>query len=362
MKKCPTCQKTFDDNLKFCQTDGTPLVEDAPPPDPYATMVASKDEIMSAMPDAPKDAPPSSAVDDDDLLDIPGESDSMKTMFVTDEERKDMFGESSSKPIPPPIFGQDELLEDHPSSSNADTLLAQPEPPKFSEPSLNPPSFGDSPSPSSGSSSTPGSPFDNAPPAFERQPLPSDFDAPKKSDESPFNTPIPSPFGEQMPPSYQAPTTPPFEPPAFKLEEVKAEQLNTPFAEDVAQGNQQMAEQSWTPPAVPEQSWENQEIGQNTPFQPPVAGVGGENKTLAMVSLILGILSLFCCWFIVPGVAAVVTGFMAKNKIDQNPKEYGGRGMALGGLITGGISILLGIIVVIIQVFFGALGGILGSF
>ena len=360
MKKCPTCQKTFDDNLRFCQSDGTPLVEDAPPPDPYATMVASKDELMSAMPDAPKDASPASvSEDDDDLLDIPEESDSMKTMFVTDEERKDMFDEPSSKPIPPPIFGQDDLLEDH-SSSNADTLLAQPEPPKFSEPSLNPPSFGDSSSPDT-SSAPPSSPFDNETPAFDRQPLPSDFDAPQKSDDSPFNSPIPSPFGEQMPPSYQAPTTPPFEPPEFKIEEVKAEQLNTPFAEDVAQGNQQLAEQSWTPPAAPEQSWENQEIGQNTPLQPPPAGVAGENKTLAMVSLVLGILSLFCCWFIVPGIAAVVTGFMAKNKIDQNPKEYGGRGMAMGGLITGGISILLGIVLVIIQLFFGALGGILGN-
>ena len=352
MKKCPTCQKTFDDNLKFCQTDGTPLVEDAPPSDPYATMVASKDEIMSAMPDTPKDAPPSSAVDDDDLLDIPGESDSMKTMFVTDEERKDMFGESSSKPIPPPIFGQDDLLEDHPSSSNADTLLAQPEPPKFSEPSLNPPSFGDSPSPSSGSSATPGSPFDNAPPAFERQPLPGDFDAPKKSDESPFNTPIPSPFGEQMPPSYQAPTTPPFEPPAFKIEEVKAEQLNTPFAEDVAQGNQQMAEQSWTPPAVPEQSWENQEIGQNTPFQPPPAGVT-EDKTMGIVSLALGILSIVLCCGFLTGVPAVIVGFMHKNKVDANPNQYGGRGLALGGIISGIIGTVLGIILTIVYLVIG---------
>ena len=225
------------------------------------------------MPDKPEDLPADSVADDDeDLLDIPDESDSMKTMFVTDEERKDMFGESSSKPIPPPIFGDDDLLDDQ-LSSNADTLLAQPEPPKFSEPSLDPPSFGESSSPSSDSSPpTPSSPFDKQP-AFDKQPLPSDFDAPPKSDEDSLNKPIPSPFGEQMPPSYQAPTTPPFEPPEFKVEEVKAEQLNTPFAEDVAQGNQQMAEQRWTPPAAPEQSWENQEIDKTHRFsrRPPVS-------------------------------------------------------------------------------------------
>ncbi len=43
MKKCPNCQKTYEDNLKYCQSDGTPLVvvaEDTPD-DPYKTMVAS---------------------------------------------------------------------------------------------------------------------------------------------------------------------------------------------------------------------------------------------------------------------------------------------------------------------------------
>ena len=39
MKKCPTCDKTFEDSMKFCQVDGTPLVEDEPAFDPYATMV-----------------------------------------------------------------------------------------------------------------------------------------------------------------------------------------------------------------------------------------------------------------------------------------------------------------------------------
>ncbi|HXH69318.1 MAG TPA: hypothetical protein VNI60_03120, partial [Pyrinomonadaceae bacterium] len=27
MKRCPTCKRTFDDSMKFCQTDGTPLVD-----------------------------------------------------------------------------------------------------------------------------------------------------------------------------------------------------------------------------------------------------------------------------------------------------------------------------------------------
>ncbi len=41
MKKCPTCDKTFNDGMRFCQTDGTPLVEaaDDANKDPYKTTV-----------------------------------------------------------------------------------------------------------------------------------------------------------------------------------------------------------------------------------------------------------------------------------------------------------------------------------
>ena len=48
MKKCPNCQKTFDDNMKFCQTDGTALVvvaDNKPKEDPYATMVANVKDL-----------------------------------------------------------------------------------------------------------------------------------------------------------------------------------------------------------------------------------------------------------------------------------------------------------------------------
>lgn len=351
MKKCPTCQKTYDDNLKFCQTDGTPLVDDAPPADPYATMVASKDEILSSVPplsDEPKKSPFSA---DDDLLDIPEDNDMGKTMVVTEAERKDMFETPSANPIPPPSFGQDDFaVED--KRSGADTLLSQPEPPKFNEPSLSPPNFGDMSSSSSSSSNQPSSPFDS-PLAFNNQPLPSDFGQPKQEDNNPFNAPIPSPFGEQMPPSYNAPTTPPFEPPAFKIEEAKAEALNTPFADEVSHGNQGMsAGSSWTPPAAPEQSWGNQEIGQNTPFQPPPAGVEGEDKTMAIISLVCGVLSIFCCGFLT-GVPAIVMGFMHKNKVDANPRQFGGRGLAMAGIITGAIGTILGIILGILQIALG---------
>lgn len=42
MKRCPTCQRTYDDDAqKFCANDGTPLVNDEPPAfDPEATVMS----------------------------------------------------------------------------------------------------------------------------------------------------------------------------------------------------------------------------------------------------------------------------------------------------------------------------------
>src|SRR6476646_7806802 len=74
MKKCPTCGKTFDDNMRFCQVDGTPLVDDAsaatpePPPaeepafDPFATIVGVPKSAIppSTPPEAPIEPPSAS--------------------------------------------------------------------------------------------------------------------------------------------------------------------------------------------------------------------------------------------------------------------------------------------------------------
>ena len=89
MKRCPTCDKTFADGMKFCQTDGTLLIEDAPPADPYKTVVGNQNDIASAVP--PLDpfktmvaSSPKSA--EEDLLQLPDEQDSLKTKIVSQDE------------------------------------------------------------------------------------------------------------------------------------------------------------------------------------------------------------------------------------------------------------------------------------
>lgn len=68
--------------------------------------------------------------------------------------------------------------------------------------------------------------------------------------------------------------------------------------------------------------------------------------------MILGIVAipLVCCFYIgVPvGIAAVVLGFMGKQKADQGLATN--RGMALAGLICGAVAIVLGILFVILAV------------
>jgi hypothetical protein len=306
MKKCPICQRTFEDSMRFCQTDGTPLVDDAPV-DPYKTMVASSDEIAAAMGPPVADPEPAAKVDEE-VLQLPPENDPKKTMYVSEEELRKEMG-SRDEPVVelPPLA---------------------PEPPKFSEPSLSPPSFGDI-----GSSSPPPSPFSPG------------GDEPASQDmggEPPFmktTPPIPSPFDKHKESAYNQPSyyTPPEPEPAIGGASSPLESASAPL-EPAA--------------SAPVQNWEPNEPMQNAPVS---AAPAGQNKTLAIVSLVSGILGLtICCGWFLPSLLGVILGFMARSKANQNPAEYGGGGLATAGLITGALGIVGGIVVWIVYVFYFA--------
>jgi hypothetical protein len=70
-------------------------------------------------------------------------------------------------------------------------------------------------------------------------------------------------------------------------------------------------------------------------------------STLAIVSLISGIVS----WFLIPfiaAVAAVITGHMAKSEIRKSNGLLGGNGMATAGLVLGYIQLGLGLCVCLV--------------
>jgi hypothetical protein len=263
MKRCPKCQKEFPDSMRFCQTDGTPLVE-AALEDPFKTVVGqpAPDDPFKTVVGDPRQSK------EDDLLQLPEEpSDPMKTMVVSQDDWKKE--EPSSSP-----FGE-------PSS---------PAPPKYSEPDLNPPAYGDwSPQPPSstgdilggglGSSSTGNEPRPFEPPKdspFAQPPSSSPFDSPFDQQKSSFE-PTPSPFDQPKPQtSYDAPKPSPYKEPESPFggsQQSSPPFDNSPFSQpqspfgnqpvnDPFGGNQPQTD--WNPPPAPMQSWQDQGLGANT--------------------------------------------------------------------------------------------------
>jgi hypothetical protein len=325
MKRCPTCQKTFDDNLRFCQVDGTPLVDDAPPPDPYKTMVASREDIQAALSGQPGTGPdteqePSGiGAPEDGPLEIPSPAHATpESEFETKLAGRD---DAQVIEIPP--------LADVP-----------PEPPKFNEPAAPPPSFGGSESAPPFSAGTP-------PPPAGR-----DF---------PTTPPIPSPFsGVSGTPS--TPSTPdysepePEEPTYFEPEPEAAPPYSqptpaqsTPFAEPKpAASFDPFGQQSASSPV--KQQWDPPGTGGTGMTSPPPASTGQKlNQTLPIVSLVAGILGLtLCCGTLIPSVVAIIAGIMGRGKATNQPQMYGGAGLALAGIITGVVGILGGLVMLFI--------------
>lgn len=334
MKKCPTCEKTFEDSMRFCQTDGTPLVDEveAPAIDPYATIVSPSGVPFEAAPEEPFTSAPEEIPTPEgsgDLLQIP-EADPLKTMFVSEEEiRKEMLTE---EPKEEPIF-------EVPSEP-------VPEPPVFDEPSLSPPSFGDM--------APPASPF-----SASNDPEPTPSSEPEQEPEaedatliSPTPAPIPSPFSDPAPLSWEAAPASP----EYKEPEPASNPFDQPSYSPVAESSEPL-QMEWAPPPAPNASWQDQAVGEDTPFKPPV--VEGPSQGLAVGALVCGVLSILCCFISVfVGPAAIIMGFIARKNAMENPNEFGGASLALAGMICGGIGTVLGIVIIILQIFFGILGSI----
>ena len=110
-----------------------------------------------------------------------------------------------------------------------------------------------------------------------------------------------------------------------------------------------------SPPAV----WQGQPQIVTPPGHYPVqyGSFVSPNQTLPIVSLCLGLASLVfvCCygglWL---GIPAAVVGFIGLRNADSDPSRYGGRGLAIAGMIVGFITFVLSLILL----FFGVLGQI----
>ncbi|MFC8846972.1 MULTISPECIES: DUF4190 domain-containing protein [unclassified Micromonospora] len=120
------------------------------------------------------------------------------------------------------------------------------------------------------------------------------------------------------------------------------------------------------PPPAPygQQPTSGQPYGQDPYAQQPPYGAApgypnagfpqpqGQNNTLGLVSMILGIASipLACCLYLgIPvGIAAVVTGYLGQQKAAQGLASNGGQAKA--GLICGAVGAGIGILAIILAV------------
>jgi hypothetical protein len=79
---------------------------------------------------------------------------------------------------------------------------------------------------------------------------------------------------------------------------------------------------------------------------------GRQSEPMALVSLILGIVSLpghFCCYLGWPlGIAAIVLGIVSLTKIKKEPQRYSGAGMAWGGIASAAVGFLLILLMLVI--------------
>jgi len=86
------------------------------------------------------------------------------------------------------------------------------------------------------------------------------------------------------------------------------------------------------------------------PYQPPyppqqlppqpLYGPPVTNDGKAIASLVLGILSLVCCFGALAGIPAIILGALSKRDIARSGGAIGGEGLAITGIVTGVLSTL----------------------
>jgi len=77
---------------------------------------------------------------------------------------------------------------------------------------------------------------------------------------------------------------------------------------------------------------------------PPPFYARPQNKSLAVASMVLGILSITVGWFClgpIPAIIAIILGLVALSQMKKNPDHFGGQPFAWTGIITGGAMLLI---------------------
>lgn len=129
-----------------------------------------------------------------------------------------------------------------------------------------------------------------------------------------------------------------------KISLVKPEKANSNEQSD--QINSGYSERRTPPPFVNPAENSNTAPNYNQSYNPEYANNGGatyQTSTLAVLSLVLGILSIFG-FSIITGIPAIITGAISLKNHENN------RGLSIAGIITGAISLFIAILIIIILI------------
>ena len=143
---------------------------------------------------------------------------------------------------------------------------------------------------------------------------------------------------------------PPYQPPQWQQPEQQKPQEQGGWQSSWPQQDQQQGgwQSQWQQPEQNQPPQQNQWQQQQTPqwggYQPAPPTPGN-----AIASLILGILGIVLCP-IVTSVVGLILGYGAKKEIDNSGGRLGGRGVAMGGIITSWIGLAIYIPIVLLIV------------
>jgi hypothetical protein len=76
--------------------------------------------------------------------------------------------------------------------------------------------------------------------------------------------------------------------------------------------------------------------------------VAPKESALATLSLMLGILGIPLCLLVIPALLAIIFGIIALVKCNRSAGVLKGKGKAVAGIILGGISLILVVLILII--------------
>jgi hypothetical protein len=148
------------------------------------------------------------------------------------------------------------------------------------------------------------------------------------------------------------------------VDDLAASNMPPPTVLSPAQADSPIAEPTWVTPSadLPPSSPQWQPSPPATPVwqpPPPPAYFQPENKSLAIAAMVVGIISVTVGWLClgpIPGIAAIIMGAVALSQIKKTPERVGGKPMAVVGVVTGSVTVLIyaGIMIFYLIIFIAA--------